>query len=53
MEAIKRELQHLPGLARSVEQLTQNMAKMMQEVEETRKVVAALSITKMGPNRKQ
>lgn len=48
LEEVKIELQRLPGLERTMEHLAQNVGKMMQALEETRRAVAAFSNPKSG-----
>lgn len=57
VEVVEKEMkqlnQSLPGLEHSVEQLTQNMARMMQTLEATQKAIVALSFPKVVPNQNQ
>lgn len=51
MEELKAGTQRLPGLETSVEHLTQSMAKMMQSMNETQKILTALILPKSARNK--
>ena len=42
LEMVKEQLQKLPGIERSLEQMAQNMVRSLQSMEETQKMVAGL-----------
>ena len=43
---IRKEMQRLPGMEKTVMDLTQNVMRVLQSLEETQKAVAALSLGK-------
>ena len=46
MEMVKEQLQKLPRMERSLEQMAQNMVRSLRSVEETQKMVATLMASK-------
>ena len=46
LEIVKEQLQKLPGMERSLEQMAQNLMRSLQSVKETQKMVAALMAPK-------